>query len=192
MDKRNIFGKAICGAVMALALGSWSFSASGENAHEDAVRQVGYVTPGSAVPDLPPGFTGVGPVVSGSVDFDAIPSKARKFLQKHCDGHAVVSCRKEFTSGAYGIELADGITMEFDAKGNLIDIQAPDNYSLSPALLKAVVPGKLFNLLDHNGFKSSVEAVHHDNKSYRLEVSDPVFNQICYDPSGVLTLIVDK
>lgn len=151
-----------------------------------------YIAPRTGVPELPPGYSGVGPVVSGSVDYSSIPSKARKFLQKHCDGHAVVKCDKQFTSGDFEIALADGIEMEFDAKGNLMDISAPDNYSLSPALLKAVVPGKLYNLLDHNGFKSCVEAVHHDKAGYRLEVADPVFDQVCYDPSGVLTLIVDK
>jgi len=151
-----------------------------------------YIAPRTAMPDIPPGFTGVGPVVSGSVDYSSIPSKARKFLQKHCDGHAVVRCEKKFTSGDFTLSLADGIDMEFDSKGRLIEISAPANYSLSPTLLKAVVPGKLFNLLDHNGFKSSVTAVHHDNAGYRINVSDPVFDQVCYDPSGVLTLIVDK
>ncbi len=151
-----------------------------------------YIAPRTAVPDVPPGYTGVGPVISGSVDFYKIPSKARKFLQKHCDGHAVVQCDKEYASGEITVGLADGIDMVFDAKGNLIDITAPANYSLAPALLKAVVPGKLYNLLDHNGFKSSVEAVHHDKTGYNLEIADPVFDRVCYGPSGVLTLVVDK
>lgn len=152
-----------------------------------------YIAPRASVPEVPQRYTGVGPVVSGSVDYSSIPSKARKFLQKHCDGHAVVKCEKQFTSGDFEIELADGIEMEFDGKGNLLEIEAPDNYSLSPVLLKAVVPGKLYHLLDHNGFKECVEAVHHDAKGgYRLEVADPVFEQVCYDSTGVLTLIVDK
>lgn len=151
-----------------------------------------YIAPRTTMPQVPPGFTGIGPVVSGSIDYSKIPSKARKFLEKHCDGHAVVKCQKEYSSGGFDIALADGIEMEFDAKGALVGIQAPANYSLAPVLLEAVVPGKLYNLLDHNGFKSSVEAVHRDDAGYRLDVSDPVFNQVCYDPSGVLTLIVDK
>lgn len=152
-----------------------------------------YIAPRATVPEAPEGFTGLGPVISGSVEYSSIPSKARKFLQKHCDGHAVVKCEKQFTSGDFEIELADGIEMEFDGKGNLLEIEAPDNYSLSPVLLKAVVPGKLYHMLDHNGFKECVEAVHHDAKGgYRLEVADPVFEQVCYDSTGVLTLIVDK
>lgn len=151
-----------------------------------------YIAPRTAVPEIPAGFTGIGPVVSGSVDYSKIPSKARKFLEKHCDGHAVVKCDKVYTSGDFEIALADGIEMEFDAKGNIVDITAPENYSLAPALLKAVVPGKLYHLLDHNGFKSCVEGVHHDSAGYRLDVADPVFDQVCYDASGVLTLIVDK
>lgn len=151
-----------------------------------------YIAPRTSVSDVPPSYTGVGPVVSGSVDFASIPSNARKFLQKHCDGHAVVKCEKQYTSGNYEIELADGIEMEFDSKGKIVEIEAPDNYSLSPTLLKAVVPGKLYNLLDHNGFSECVESVHHDSAGYRLEVADPVFEQVCYDSAGVLTLIVDR
>lgn len=161
-------------------------------AAQDSADTYEYIAPRTPVPDIAAGYGGVGPVVSGSVDYNSIPSKARKFLQKHCDGHAVVKCEKEYTTGNFSIALADGIDMQFDAKGNLTEITAPDNYSLSPALLKAVVPGKLYNLLDHNGFKSCVEAVHHDKAGYRMEVADPVFDQVCYDPSGVLTLIVDK
>ncbi|MDE5941575.1 MAG: hypothetical protein K2H14_05630 [Muribaculaceae bacterium] len=160
-------------------------TASGQTSYE-------YIAPRTALPDVPPGYTGIGPVVSGSIDYSSLPSKARKFLQKHCDGHALVRCEKEYTSGDYKLSLADGIDMEFDSKGRLIDIEAPESYSLAPMLLKAVVPGKLYNLLDHNGFKSSVEAVHHDSSGYRLDIADPVFSQVCYDPSGVLTLIVDK
>ena len=113
-----------------------------------------YLAPRTSLPDVPPGYAGVGPVVSGGVDYEALPSKARKFLQKYCDGHAITRCEKEFTSGDFNLMLADGIEMVFDSKGNLIDIEAPESYSLAPGLLKAVVPGKLYNLLDHNGFKS--------------------------------------
>lgn len=137
------------------------------------------------------GFMGVGPVVSGSVDYEALPSKARKFLEKHCDGHAVVKCDKEFTSGEFGIQLADGIEFEFDSKGNVIETEAPEGYSLSLPLLKAVVPGKLYNLLIHNGFQDCVEAVHRDRSGYRITVSDPVFKAVTFDPSGVLTLVVN-
>lgn len=146
----------------------------------------------SAAMQVPPGYTGIGPVEQGSVLFDNIPAKSRKFLQKNCDGHAIVKCEKQFASGDYEISLADGIDMEFDAKGNMTEIEAPDGYSLSPQLLRAVVPGKLYRLLEHNGFEQSVEAVHRDRAGYRLAISDPVFDTVCYDSSGVLTLVVDK
>lgn len=135
--------------------------------------------------------TSVGPVVTGSVDFDALPSRARKFLSKHCDGHAVVKCNKTFSTGEYDIQLADGINFRFDSKGNVIEAEAPQGYSLSAPLLKAVVPGKLYNLLIHNGFYESVEAVHRDREGYRITVADPVFKAVTFDPSGVLTLVVN-
>lgn len=145
-----------------------------------------------AMPETPIGFTGIGPVVSGSVSYDEMPSKARKFLERHCDGHAVVKLEKEFESGDFDVRLADGIDIEFNSKGNIVEIEAPEGYCLAPTLLKAVVPGKLYQLLDHNGFSESVSAVKHDRMGYRLDIADPVFDQVCYDPSGVLTMIVDN
>lgn len=142
-------------------------------------------------PEIPAGFTGTGTTVSGTVDYDALPSKARKFLEKHCDGHAVVKCEKEFTSGEFCIQLADGIEFEFDSKGNVIETKAPAGYSLSSPLLKAVVPGKLFHKLVHNGFEQSVEAVYRGRSGYRIVVSDPIFKAVAFDPSGVLTLVVN-
>jgi len=142
---------------------------------------------------LQPGFNGgVGPVVSGSADYSKMPSKAQKFLAKHCDGHAVVRCEKNYSTGAFSISLADGIDIDFDAKGNLISIVAPANYSLSPTLLKAIVPGKLYNLLVNNGFKSSIESISRSKAGYRMSTADPVFEEVCYDTSGVLTLIVER
>ena len=147
----------------------------------------------SGAPAVPPGYTGIGPVVSGSVDYDNIPSKAKKFLAKNCDGAAVVKCEKVFTSGDYDLRLADGIEMEFDSKGNVVEVEAPSGYSISPTFLKEIVPGKLYRLLEHNGFSSCVETVTRDKQGYRLSVSDPVFNQVCYDSSGgVLTLVVNR
>lgn len=168
-----------------------AFSAVAEEMPKDVQTSATYVSQRSGLPDIPGGYTGIGPVVSGSVDYQALPSKARKFLEKHCDGHAVVKCNKEYTSGEYDIQLADGLEFEFDAKGNVIETEAPDGYSLSQPLLKAVVPGKLFNLLIHNGFQQSVEAVHRDRSGYRIDVSDPVFKAVTFDPSGVLTLVVN-
>ena len=146
----------------------------------------------TATPETPAGFTGIGPVVSGSVAYGDIPSKARKFLERHCDGHAIVRIEKEFASDEYDVRLANGIDLGFNGKGNVVAVEAPDGYCLSPILLKAVVPGKLYQLLDHNGFSESVSAVHRDRMGYRLDIADPVFDQVCYDTSGVLTMIVDK
>ena len=150
-----------------------------------------YSKPHAQLPGIPAGFTGVGPAVSGTVSYEALPPKARKFLERHCNGHAVVKCEKTFTSGEFTIQLADGIMFDFDSKGNVIETEAPNGYSLSSPLLKAVVPGKLYRLLIHNGFEQSVEAVRRDRSGYRINVSDPVFKTVAFDPSGVLTLVVN-
>lgn len=149
------------------------------------------IVPPAGLPALPPGFGGIGPVVSGSVEYSAIPKKARRFLERHCNGQAVTRCEKEFASGNFLLSLGDGIDMTFNPKGELVAISAPDHYSLSPWLLKAVVPGKLFKLLDAKGFKSAVEAVKHSAEGYSMEVADPVFNHLNYSPKGEFTMSVN-
>jgi len=137
------------------------------------------------------GFSGS--AVSGNVDYSKLPSKARKFLERYCDGHAVVQCEKVYEQGCFNLRLADGIRMSFDSKGGIMSISAPDNYSLSPYLLKAVLPGKLYNLLENNGFRESVEAVREEeHRYYRLAIADPVIHEICFDRSGILTLITER
>lgn len=150
------------------------------------------IVPEKPLPETTVGFAGIGPVVAGSVTYRDLPSKAQKFLERNCDGHAVVKLDKQYASGSYNLLLADGIDINFDAKGNVMAIEAPEGYCLAPNLLKAVIPGKLFHLLDHNGFKESVSAMHRDRAGYRLDIADPVFDQISYQTSGILTMIAQK
>lgn len=202
--KKTIFRRTLFLAIAAIILtgaGSvQSLSAEGLYNMTDSAKTETSGNAGAAKSIVPPAsedpfqhqFTGVGPVVSGSVDYKALPGKARKFLEKYCDGHAIVKCEKKFTSGEYDITLADGIEFVFDPKGNVIDTEAPEGYSLSLPLLKAIVPGKLYNLLIHNGFQNSVEGVHRNRSGCTIDVSDPVFKAVTFEPSGVLTLVVNE
>ena len=116
--------------ISGMIMGVMAFSSDAQT----PVRE--YIAPRTTMPQVPPGFTGIGPVVSGSIDYSKIPSKARKFLEKHCDGHAVVKCQKEYSSGGFDIALADGIEMEFDAKGALVGIQLRQTTLLPRCCLK--------------------------------------------------------
>ena len=118
----SIFGKVFSGITIMVALFGASSFASAEQVHQPSNRTVEYIAPQPALPEVPPGFAGVGPVISGSVEYSAIPSKARKFLEKHCDGHAVIKCQKEYNSGTFNVGLADGIEMKIETKGKLIGI----------------------------------------------------------------------
>lgn len=57
--------------------------------------------------------------MAGSVDYSKLPSKARKFLERYCDGHAIVRCDKTYASSTYTVGLANGILMTFDSKVRL-------------------------------------------------------------------------
>ena len=68
-----------CGALMmalpvAAVLCLSVVTATGQTRYE-------YLAPRTSLPDVPPGYAGVGPVVSGGVDYEALPSKARKFYR---------------------------------------------------------------------------------------------------------------
>lgn len=180
--RRSILGSALalifCGAALDAPLHA-----------EEAVSESMPVVKESVAARLAREYRGVGPVEAGSVTFDQLPSKTRKFLRKHCNGRAVVRCDKVFTTGQYNLELADGIRFEFDKKGNVIETVAPEGYSLARPLLRAVVPGKFYHLLIHNGLDQCVDRMEHTADKYRVDVDDPVFSSVLYGKDGVLTLV---
>lgn len=82
---------------------------------------------------------GIGPVVSGSVNYDQLPVKAQKFLSENYKDTPVKFIEKEFGDNIYEVCLQNGTEIEFTSTGNLHEIDG-NGKSIPASVVKAVIP----------------------------------------------------
>ena len=69
---------------------------------------------------------GPGVAVSGASNrANNLPAKAKSFLNKHFRGVQVVKCETFFSRGENDVELSNGIDIEFNKEGRVIEIDHP-------------------------------------------------------------------
>lgn len=145
-----------------------------------------------AVAQPPRIYTGVGPVVSASKPVENLPSKAKKFLKKHFHDVAVVTSEVDYPSQDFDIILANGVEIEFSSKGELIEIEAPDNYNLNESVVKAILPRSTYDDLRDRGMANMVESIKHDRYGYKVELNDRVYDEVRYDEDGQLVAFYEE
>lgn len=118
-----------------------------------------------------------GMAMSGSQNYGKIPKKARKFVDKHFKGFSVVKCENYFSTGkyeVYEVELSDGTDIDFDGKGNVLEIEAGDNSYLATTIVKDLLHRKAYFLLDRRGVIGKVESIElRNNKAVEVVVRNP-------------------
>ncbi len=123
-------------------------------------------------------FNGGGPGIAmvGSADISQLPDKAKSFIKKHFKDVSVRTCEKFFAKGKYEVELVNGVDLDFNLKGEIIEVDAPDNSVLSPSVIKDILPHKAYARLEKDGYINSVESVEFKKgKAYEVElkIADP-------------------
>lgn len=113
---------------------------------------------------------GPGIVISGSENYNSLPKDAQNFVKKHFKNLSVVKCEKYFAKGKYEIELSDGIDIEFDSKGKVMEIDAPDGKCLPAVVVKDLIHGKAYKRLEKDGFATMVESIDFDRRGKAVEV----------------------
>lgn len=142
------------------------------------------------VPDLNGSNPGI--VIAGSQNYDQLPEKAKAFVEKHFKDVGIKTCERYFAKGKYEIELTDGIDLEFDMKGNLVEIDAPDNTLLPAAVVKDIMPAKAYERLEKDGFSAMVESIELNNgKVYEVDLSLAGPDTYIFDIDGVFIAIED-
>lgn len=150
-----------------------------------AAAALGMAAPGAVAQN--PGI-----VMAGSTDVASLPEAAKNFLDKHFKGVAVKECEKKFVNGGFDVELAGGIDVDFNSRGEVIEIDAPDRAVLPADVVKDVVPEKTFKHLQENGLASKVESIKYKNgKVIEIEtvVVDP--DTFIFDLNGNFLMIDD-
>ena len=144
----------------------------------------------TVVPDhyIPVG--GVGPAIAGSVDTSSLPSKALKLIEK--TGQTVVSCEREYASGSFDVKLNGGIEIEFDAKGNVTEIDAPDHCVLGADFIREVVPGHLYDNLGKLKMCDSVSSIEAERDGYEVEFEGIPYEKAVFNHKGDLVALYYK
>ncbi|MBD5356023.1 MAG: hypothetical protein HDR88_03320 [Bacteroides sp.] len=119
---------------------------------------------------------GPGIAMVGSANISQLPDKAKSFIDKHFKDIAVKTCEKYFAKGKYEVELVNGIDLDFNTQGEVIEIDAPDNAVLSPTVVKEILPHKAYSRLEQSGYINSIESIEFKKgKVYEVElkIADP-------------------
>lgn len=113
---------------------------------------------------------GPGIVMAGSQDYSKLPKNARSFIEKHFKGLKVNKCEQYFAKNKYEVELSNGIDLDFDNKGKLIEIDAPDGSLLPAAVVKEVLHHGAYKRLEKDGLASRIESIEFDKRGRVVEV----------------------
>lgn len=127
----------------------------------------------NVVPDKPVYIGGVGPAVSGSASVKMIPIEGIRFIVENYPADGIVSMEKEFASNTYDVKLTDGTEIEFNAKGNVIEIDAADNADIPESVIQAVLPVKAYNKLKNDGIADNIESIEVVKDGYKIDVDVP-------------------
>lgn len=129
-----------------------------------------------------------GIVMAGSQDVSKLPGKAKKFINKHFKDVSVAKCEQNFVKDEYDVELANGVDIEFNSKGEVMEIDAPDNYYLAPQVAKDLLHDSAFAHLEKNGLTSKVESIEYKRGravEVTVDVPNPAPDTYIYSVEGV-------
>lgn len=146
-----------------------------------------------AVAQVPMNYGGnPGIVMAGSADYSQLPKKAQAFIEKHFKNVGVRTCEKYYAKGKYEVELQNGVDLEFNTKGELIEVDAPDNSLLPIAVVKDVMPRKAYDRLEKDGYIGNVESIElNRGKVYEVELNIPGPDTYVFDINGLFLAIED-
>ncbi len=139
------------------------------------------------VMDTTPGI-----VMAGSYDASKLPADAHKFLTRHFGAAKIVKCEQFYAKGKIEVELNTGVDVEFDMKGNVMEVDAPDGTYLSESLLRELLHKSAFERLEREGYASRVESVEFKKgKAVEVSVDRPDPDTYIFDLNGVLLMMQD-
>lgn len=136
-------------------------------------------------------FEGVGPAIAGSVSLDQLPKAAKEFLKKYFSDGKVINCEKEFDDNTYEVTLSDRMEVEFDSRGEWIEIDASGRSVIPYNLVKKLLPGDAHRDIEKRGLQQSVETIKRSANGYKVEFQSADIDDIRYNNHGKV-LSVDR
>lgn len=134
----------------------------------------------SVVPSKPIYTGGVGPAVSGSAAVQMIPIDGIRFIVENYPDEGIVSMDKEFASNTYDVTLTNGTELEFNSKGQVIEIDAADNTDIPESVIQAMLPAKAYNALKDYGIAANIESIEVVKNGYKIDMNLPEDTEYFY------------
>ncbi|MCM1452648.1 MAG: PepSY-like domain-containing protein [Clostridium sp.] len=133
-----------------------------------------------------------GIAMAGSANVSQLPEKAKSFIDKHFKDVAVRTCEKYYAKGKYEVELVNGVDLEFNTKGEILEIDAPGNTVIAQTVVKDIIPHKAYARLEQDGLIDSVESIEFKKgKVYEIDLRIPGPDTYLFTPEGVFIAIED-
>lgn len=137
-------------------------------------------------------YGGPGIAMSGSATTAQLPEKAQKFIDKHFKGQSIQKCEQYYAKGKFEVELANGVDLEFNTQGDLIEIDAPGKTVLPLNVVKEVLPKKALTRLEQDGYANTVESIEFKRGKVvevDLQIQEP--DTYIFDIDGLFLAIED-
>ncbi len=133
-----------------------------------------------------------GIVMSGSQNYESIPAEAKRFIDRHFKDVGISKCEQYFAKGKYEVELSNGVDIEFNTKGDVTEIDAPDNAFLAPSVVKDLLHRSACSHLEKDGLEAKVESIEFKKgRAVEVEVSIPDPDTFIFDIDGNFIAIQD-
>lgn len=139
----------------------------------------------NVVPNKPIYVGGVGPAQSEAVKM--IPIDGIRFIVEYYPDEGIVEMDKEFASNTYDVKLTNGTEIEFNSKGNVIEIDAADNTAIPTDVLQAILPVSTYEALQYDGIASNIESIEVSRNGYQIETNIPEDIEYFYEFEEVIT-----
>ena len=122
------------------------------------------------------------------VDASLLPAEAQSFIKKHYASVNIRECEQD--DGYFEVELKNSVDLSFDTQGKLMKIDA-GNKKVSQAILKEILPTKVYNELSTRELLNKVEEVEFNRTNIKIETSEWFNDEYRFGLDGNLISVTD-
>ena len=124
--------------------------------------------------------------MAGSVPTADLPEAAQTFIKEHFPYADIVSCTRDYSDGEFDVDLEEGTDLEFDYKGNWVEVEAGTMRRLAPVLLEDILPEKAYKELEKRKMTQEVEKVKRSKDGYKVELREVKYDDFRFSTDGRL------
>lgn len=133
-----------------------------------------------------------GLVMAGSSSASQLPQPALKFINQYFKGLDISKVEREYAKGTYDVDFVNGLDIEFNNQGKVVEIDAPDGMALAPSVIRALVSHKAYENLKRNGslkLVNSIDLTYNRGKLVKVETVAAMPQEIVMDFNGNIVLV---